>query len=401
MRQTKGSFLRFTMAALLVWIVVLCQSPALAAEEGTAVTIGTGIPETPKAEVTIQWDDAWFTRDASDYRQDLALSSMALSGAAYGREGKDVQEALKALGFEKIESYNYQIFNETGDQVAYTFGLKTVKDRAGKSVRLAAVIVRGTGDYTEWASNLDVGTQADHEGFAKAAEELQKNLEKYLSKAGITEKARGQMKFLLTGHSRGAAVANLLAVRLVETAKKENVYAYTFATPAVSTDAVREGYENIFNIINENDLVTQVPLAGWGYHRYGVDLALPTDSGKLFEQMNGQFKALTGQDYVSYHDPTTVEKMTDALCRLIPTTDGVNMEMFATLLSGDFKGLSELVKQNGFAALLMGKTAMEVSSQLTPMLQNEQGALRSGHCMAGYYSWLSVSGDFLTAEASE
>lgn len=397
MRRTKGLPLRFIMAALLVWM--LCQSPALAAEEGTAVTIGTGIPETPRAEVTVSWDDVWFTRDASVYRQDLALSSMALSGAAYNE--KDVRNALKALGFERIESCNYQLFNEAGDQAAYTFGLKSIKDRAGKTVRLAAVVVRGTGDYTEWASNLDVGTRADHEGFSRAAEELQKNLEKYLNKAGITEKAREQMKFLLTGHSRGAAVANLLAARLPELAKKENIYAYTFATPAVSTDAVREGYENIFNIINGNDLVTQVPLADWGYHRYGVDLALPTDSGKLFEQMNEQFKALTGQDYVGYHDPEAVEKMTGALSRLIPTTAGVNMEMFATLLSGDFQGLSELVKQNGFAALLMGKTAMEVSSQLTPMLQNEQGALRSGHCMAGYYSWLSVSGDLLTAEAGE
>ncbi len=397
MPQTKRepTLLRFAVAALLVWIVALCQPPALAeegtAETETAVTIGTGIPEKPTAEVAAGWNDAWFAQDAAVYQQDLALSSMALSGAAYGWGGQDVQDALEALGFEEIASCHYRLLYDTGGRAAYTFGRKAVKNAEGKTAQLIAVVVRGTGDYTEWASNLDVGAQADHKGFTTATDELQKNLEKYLN--GIAEKE--QIKFLVTGHSRGGAVANLLAARL--SARGRAVYAYTFAAPAVSTEAKEEGYENIFNIVNSDDLVTRVPLEVWGYRRYGVDLPLPTGSRdkELTERMNRQFKSLTGQDYTGYHDRSAVDKLTGALYRLIPTTTGVNMEMFATLLSGDFKGLSSLVKRNGIAALLMGKTAMEVSSQLTPLLQNEQEALRSAHCMAGYYSWLSVSDDLL------
>ena len=401
MRQTRqlSSLFRFVVPALLVWIIVLWQTPAMAAEAGTAVKIGTGIVEKPAAEVNINWDDAWFAEDATMYCHELALSSMALSGAAYVREDRVpcVQGALAALGFEKIESYHYQFTLEPGDQVAYTFGMKKVKNQNGKTVRLVAVVVRGTGEYTEWASNLNVGDWSDHTGFAGAMEELLGNLGKYLSKAGITERSKDATKFLMTGHSRGGAVANLLAARLPEEgwAKKENIYGYTFAAPAVSTDAEEEGYENIFNIVNEDDLVPQVPLSAWGYHRYGVDLPLPTGDSGLFEKMNQEFNALTGQSYTSYRDPKAAAKITGALYRLIPSTSGVNMEMFAALLSGDFEGLSALVKGNGFAALLLGKTAIDLSSELTPLIQNEQGALRSAHCMAGYYSWLSVSGELL------
>lgn len=402
MRQKRRllSLLRFAVPALLVWVIVMWRSPAMAAEAGTAVTIGTGIVEKPAAEVTIGWDDAWFAEDAAVYRHELAQSSMALSGAAYVRENRVpcVQDALTELGFKNLKSYHYQLALEPGDQVAYTFGMKKVKNQDGKTVDLVAVVIRGTGEYTEWASNLNVGEQATHEGFAGAMEELLGNLEKYLSKAGVTEKSKDSIKFLITGHSRGGAVANLLAARLPDEgwAKKENIYGYTFAAPAVSTDAVEEGYENIFNIVNEDDLVPQVPLSAWGYHRYGVDMPLPTGDSGLFEKMNREYKALTGQNYTSYHNPDAAAKITGALYRLIPFTSGVNMEMFAALLSGDFEGLSALVKGNGFAALLLGKTAIDLSSELTPLIQNEQDALRSAHCMAGYYSWLSVSEEFLT-----
>lgn len=399
MRRIKSAplWIRIVIPAVLMWIMVLWQPPAQAAETAP-VRIGTGIEDTPVAEVEISWDDAWFAEDAGVYRHELALSSMALSGAAYVRESKvpGIQDALGALGFENIQSYHYQFTLEPGDQVAYTFALKKVDDSAGTPVWLAAVVVRGTGEYTEWASNLNVGKEADHEGFAKAAQELLNNLEQYLGKVGITEK--DPIKFLITGHSRGGAVANLLAARLPGEgwAEKEAVYGYTFAAPAVSVDAAEEGYGNIFNIINGDDLVPMVPLSAWGYRRYGVDIPLPTGDGGLFEEMDRTYQALTGQNYASYRSPGAAAKIAGALYRLIPSTSGVNMEMLAALLNGDLEGLSALVKGNGIAALLLGKTAIELTSELTPLLQNEQGALRSAHCMAGYYSWLSVSGDLLT-----
>ena len=392
---------RVRLLAACLAAVCLLSAAAQAAE--SSVVIGTGIPGRPEAEVPAQWDDAWFASSASIYRQELALTSMALSGAAYlQKDGEScAQDALRAFGFQKTQSHHYWISTEAGSRAAYTFGMKKVKDQQSKPAWLVAVVVRGTGEYTEWASNLNVGTGTVHEGFARACGELLVNLKKYL--AEIPKKERGSVRFLITGHSRGGAVANLLAARLPAEglAEENHVYGYTFAAPAVSTEGTAEGYENIFNIINTEDLVTQVPLSVWGYRRYGADLPLPAgNSGdqacqELFDSMNQRYRELTGEEYAAYRNPEAVTEITGALYRLVPSASGANMAMISALLSGDFEGLSALVKENGPAALLMGKTAMEASSRLTPLLQQEQNGLRSAHCMAGYYSWLEASSGYL------
>lgn len=385
---------------LLACLLALAWAPtALAAEAGEkTVTIGTGIKARPAAEVDLPWDDGWFAGDAAVYRQDLALAAMALSGAAYIGPDRDggIRDGLKDLGFGSVKTYNYQFSPEkSGGRTAYAFGVKKVKDQDGRSVKLVSIVIRGTGEYTEWAGNLNVGSGSVHEGFAAARDELLDNLGSYLSRHGISGENE---KFLITGHSRGGAAANLTAAYLVDAglAKKENVYAYTFAAPAVSTEAEEEGYENIFNIVSGEDLVTLVPLAQWGYRRYGVDRPLPAADSDgydgLYSEMDRQYTALTGRHYAPYQTEAAAQKMAEAIYRLVPAVDGVNMEMISALLSGDLDGLSDLINQNSRAALLMGRTALELSGELTPLLQLEREALVSAHCMAGYYSWLTAIG---------
>ena len=179
-------------------------------------------------------------------------------------------------------------------------------------------------------------------------------------------------------------------------AEREKLYCYTLAAPALSTKAAEEGYENIFNIVNGEDLVTLVPLAQWGYRRYGVDRPLPAAGSdgydRLFDEMDRQYAAMTGRHYAAYQTEAAAQEMAEAIFRLVPAVDGVNMEMVSALLSGDFDGLSALINQNSRAALLMGRTALELSAELTPLLQLEREALVSAHCMAGYYSWLAAVG---------
>lgn len=384
---------KYRFAALLLACCLALGLPApaaLAADEGVAVTIGTGVREKPAAEVEVRWDDAWFAGDASVYRHELAVAAMALSASAYVRtdEGVAVQDALEALGFDHIKSYNYPFSARSGRQTAYTFAVKSIKDGDGKDVQLTAVVIRGTGEYTEWAGNLNVGAGKEHEGFADARDELLENLEKYLPEAGVKD----PVKFFVTGHSRGGAAANLTAAGLTD--GKKDVYAYTFAAPAVSTEAKTEGYENIFNIVQADDLVPQVPLAQWGYRRWGVDRFLPAKGGEdydaQFAAMGKQYEALTGRAYAAYRDETTVEQLTGTLYRLAPTVSGPNMAMLSALLRGDLEELSNLVEGNAMAALLMGRTALRASSELTPLLQREGAGLAAAHCMAGYYSWLAA-----------
>lgn len=109
---------------------------------------------------------------------------------------------------------------------------------------------------------------------------------------------------LVTGHSLGAAVANLVAAHL-STCNDANccgflngdgtdVYGYTFATPN-TVDTNEEGSivytgDNIYNILNNNDAVTFVPrtvdFSDWRnttWKRHGVDLriTMPMSIDKL------------------------------------------------------------------------------------------------------------------------
>ena len=99
--------------------------------------------------------------------------------------------------------------------------------------------------------------------------------------------------FLVTGHSLGAAVANLVASHLNSctdtthcsgTRTVQDVYAYTFATPKTVKNSTGNNDQNIFNILNNNDVVPLVPtniLAlnwadnGWTRHGRDFHLSMP------------------------------------------------------------------------------------------------------------------------------
>ena len=388
----------FLAALLLCAAAATLLSPAALASGGektASAQISTGVSGT--AEVTFPWNDAWFSRDSKTYLHQLAVASLALSGAAYlGGGDTGVQEALTDLGFTGVQAYNYHLSAEkAGRAAAYVFARKKVPAADGGSVWLTAVVIRGTGDYMEWAGNLNMGSGADHAGFAKARDELLENLEKYFSSAGIGGRELEAARFLITGHSRGGAVANLTAASLTA-GGREGVYAYTFASPAVSFQAAAEGYENIFNIVSREDLVTQVPLSDWGCGRYGADLHLPTRErwgdayDAAFEKMDRRYTALTGQPYAVYQNPSAVDQMTAAIRQLAPDASGASLAMLSALLGGNLEGLAELIHSNSLAALLLGRRAIALSAELTPLLQQESEGMVSAHCMAGYYSWLTA-----------
>ena len=135
----------------------------------------------------------------------------------------------------------------------------------------------------EWIDNFDSGIGETHMGFERAAVRVSEQLSKYVKDNNIS----GNIKVLVTGHSRGAAIANLVGKKLndkelnaLKSIDKNDIYVYTYATPNVTRkeNVDNSRYDNIYNIVNPEDFVTKVLPVAWGYYRYGITYSLPSSS---------------------------------------------------------------------------------------------------------------------------
>ena len=102
---------------------------------------------------------------------------------------------------------------------------------------LIVVDIRGSVTLMDWLNDIRTQLPPPDNRFAALAEEVFTNVENYLSSTGLQDPI-----ILVTGHSMGAAIANILAARLNETMDSGNIYAYTFATPL---DRVSSCFNNI------------------------------------------------------------------------------------------------------------------------------------------------------------
>ncbi|MBE6113163.1 MAG: hypothetical protein E7195_09195 [Peptococcaceae bacterium] len=372
------------------------------------VTIKTGDNDTKNAVVSVEWKDSWFDNSSNYYMHDLATASMALSGASYvEKSGKPasekIQEALTAFGFDDFQSFNYDAERTKldNDIVSYSFAAKPVNDN-GKTYTLVAVVVKGTSGDEEWYSNFNIGKGSQHEGFQICAEDVMDSLEEYVEELGLNS---SNAKFLVTGHSRGAAVANLVAKEITDSsfAQARNVYGYTFATPAVVTDSNASKYNNIFNIVNGEDFVTRVPLANWNYKHYGIDLLLPSRSyygagyDEVYTAMSAAYSRLVHKGFESYNGTQKVDKLISDVVNLAP-----NVKQFYE--NKNWEGLTPYQYFYSLAYSLVnddtGPLLVASASEYFPItaffvdnhLLNPR--VFGAHAMATYYSWM----DSCTAE---
>jgi len=308
------------------------------------------------------WSDTYVTNNATVYQNALSGPLACIAASAYGcRLFMDVR-SLMDLGVppERL----MRVYEDNGelthkdpkygrDVVGFTIGSRQT-ELPDEDFDIVFVAVRGTFGLEEWLSNVNManawGAQAEldmetlpkyHEGFYKAAQFVRDALVQYAREHKIDLKTA---KILVTGHSRGAATANLLGKMLDDAAggptdspladvKRENVYVYTFATPNVTIrsapDARDEKYHNIFNVVSPEDVVPLVPIEAWDGTRYGRTLVLKCWStifwGGSYLQpgyvgMKNNFKDICGYEYWHMFGGTYfVDKVPAFLKRIAPT----------------------------------------------------------------------------------
>ncbi len=236
--------------------------------------------------------------------------------------GSEVESEIYSLfGLKDVEkiTINPNDYEEDKNDISeIMIGHRTVT-YSDEQREIIIVAVRGTnGTIEEWTSNFDVGANTleyesatgahpdwsnkvyHHKGFDVAATRLIAKIEDYFERHSLDNDSAKSM--LITGHSRGAAIANIIGAYFEQNDLNILPFTYTFATPNTTTvlDDVAKSYESIFNIINEDDIVALMPLTDWKFRRYGTDKSISVEAkyeNRFGKRQEGTWEWLMGSDY--------------------------------------------------------------------------------------------------------
>lgn len=275
---------------------LMCSSLTVNAKEETVEGTFWGFGHLASQEYL--YNDDYFMSSPNQYDHDFARLTLGLALTAFrDTQHPDAQDDylidfLQKLGFSGFETEPYRT-EPTADSICFGLASKNI----GDATVLACAVCGG--DYgLEWASNVTVGDSVRSEGFEDASLKVQAAVREYLEKYQIS----GKVKLWITGYSRAGAVANITAADFTDTGIFEDIYAYTFATPRTTREP--GSYSNIFNIMQKEDVVPKVPLADWGYERYGTDLFLvspetDSDCSEIMRKAQELYLGLTGAEMVN------------------------------------------------------------------------------------------------------
>ena len=286
------------ISLLLCLVLIVSLVPAAAAADTgdtrtVAVRYASGHGENDHDyEATFTYSDELFTKSGYTYRQDLAEMSLGLAFAAfsskdsqysdnYATGNRNFVSMAEQCGFENIQSNKWMFQPAETDSIGINCASKTIRDNGG-SYTLIAVGVRGNNYHAEWGGNARLDATGEHKGFALGRDQALDYLRSYIADTGIS----GRVKIWIAGYSRSAAVANMVSGALDNgyslgegvSLSPHDLYCYCYETPMGTTKNQVQGrlYDNIQNLVNENDLVTYVAFDNWDFARYGVDRVVPT-----------------------------------------------------------------------------------------------------------------------------
>jgi hypothetical protein len=321
------------------------------------------------------------------FNKDLAIYCIEHCIAAETQE--EMSSKLSEENWKDVEFYNYDENSE--DNSSFSLARKD---------KIVILTIRQT-HGNEWYGNFNVadnGIGERHESFNKAAQNVVSATKEYINKY-IGDSS---VKLLVTGYSRGAAVANLVAKDMGDTAQ---VFAYTFATPNTTTDKNTD-CDYIFNIINPEDMITLLPLTYWGYSRYGTDIYLPTSDsynfGKLYNNMNEIYKSYTDSKYVYYGNDEPQKFARNAANIASDITEYNTKNYYVYYANGSvtpreyFKNVAALLcveypsTEWQTAYDFLNSTLSTSYNTLTNFLMNNylNGKIVAAHSSYTYYSWL-------------
>lgn len=268
---------------------------------------GTLITGHATSNVEFNMDYRWFFGSNGEYIPALSTVSSVYATAVYadgmvsidGDVYKSATGAAQYFGMEDVEDIKLSDIYNDNHVSEVVLGHRKVEYN-GQKRDILLVAVRGTNSsIQEWSSNFDVGdiatfdstpdwhTSKIHKGFDITARRIMKLTDDYINRRGLN---RNDVTYWVTGHSRGGAVANVIGAYYEHEGRK--AFTYTFAAPNTTLDYTAGTYRSIFNIVNKDDFITYLPVANWGYYKYGR-----TANVGIAGNYAGEFRGLTGVIY--------------------------------------------------------------------------------------------------------
>lgn len=250
-----------------------------------------------------------FEEDAKTFNKDLSLLSFASCLTNYKQE-----DASNFFHRIKIDtSLKYYLPEATEDTYGYTMAYKRYEN-----YDLIAMSFRGFDYGAEWSNNLELGKTGNHNGFEARATEA---LTQLLFECRSFTPAPERIKIWLTGYSRGGALANMVAQKMMTlehpVVAQEDMFVYTFEAPQGLDENNSGDYENIHNLVNSADLVTYVAPQEYGLFRCGTDIQLKTEETNVDRLINEFDKDITLPTFTAEDEITTEEAYIQALINQI------------------------------------------------------------------------------------
>ena len=344
------------------------------------------------------YDDEWFLYGLEDYGwfEDVAHTSMALAASAYDQTC--IRNALVTMGFNESEVWQEYSLATQGDtdSVAFTFAHKSTSIEegfTGQPMEIYAIVIRGTMGE-EWLSNFNVYDKGqgvtEHQGFSLGAWWVEQKFAEYYRKLGDQDKRNNII--WITGHSRGAAVADLLAEKLYINERFSpwhGLFPYTFAAPNTVywTDKSSLPARSIFwNFINDGDLVCALPPAAWGYQRYGRTVNLGENFGSnAVNGMKEQFQQITGETYQGL-TASQRDTIANIIVQVAPNRDNYPknlMKAIAYYLMGERAKTLVLLRDLGRSIKLGALLALEETLDKDETVK----AIFHAHSTEAYLAW--------------
>lgn len=281
--------------------VILSGFTALSIMYGNLVN-ASAVIEFYDGESEVEINGEMFEQNSNGYHRDIAMLASSLSSASYNgnrENGYYINRAYENLGFdvendvtlfsyegaENNASYNTDLIDVYGDSLAFSIATREIDNK-----RLLVIALRGTNlnNTSDILSDISIfGTDfykdSSPTGFVNFFKKVSIGLSLYLDEHPEIEESadNGSLKILITGHSLGGAGTNLLGAYFnthedndysgfdekVNTMFSEkldipqnDIFVYSFACPNVYYgDPTVADCDNVINIINESDLIPQVP----------------------------------------------------------------------------------------------------------------------------------------------